>query len=266
MKADVILDIALSRDDLDRLGGTLESILPEGRVHAGAYEMRFRKGDSQLAELLATLDALSVPYHVREERSFRPREIVEAVALRLAPESRNLEATLDSESAQPFSGGCTGCGAGAEQTGDLVLESRPAESTALAWTDRGQILVSESIARVMIAEGVSGCLLRATRDTDGRTLPCFQVQPIATLPPLCVPPTRIANNPLASCPQCGNGGLHVDSLFYYDLEESLLHDVNVCREPLGHRPGSGVVISQKLFRLFYEVGAIPAIVEPIVLV
>jgi hypothetical protein len=167
-----------------------------------------------------------------------------------------------------FQGKCSQCGRGGEQVGDLVIETPPPESTGFALTEEGQILVSERVARAMIEEQISGCILRTIRDTKGRTQHCFQVLPLHTLPPLCIPPTRIEKDPQGPCGRCGRGGLTVNSLLYFDLTTDELCDLNVCREALGGVAdlAGGVVVSQRLFRLLCAAGALEAAVEPIVLV
>lgn len=268
MRAELHLEVVLTGADADEVLEILAELAPEGRCHRGRFELSFKKGDPALDELRIALDFRGVAYRLEEVRSFRPRELAEAVALRIAPGPTIARADPATPAAPPFSGGCPACGRGGEQVADLVVAAEPPEATGFALTEAGQLLVGEILARAMIERRISGCLLRATRAEDGSLHSLFQLVPTTTLPPLCCPPTRLEPSPRPACPGCGTGALRVSSLLYYDLCEDALADVNICHEAEGLLGGvaAGVVVSQRFFRLLCEVDAPFASAEPIVLV
>ncbi len=268
MRSDVHLAVVLTGADADEVLETLADLAPEGRFHRGRFELAFKKGDPALDELRATLDFRGIAYRLEEVRSFRPRELAEAVALRVAPGPRLPHADPGPATAAPFSGGCPDCGRGGEQVSDLVVAKEPPTGTGFALTEAGHLLVGEILARAMIERRISGCLLRSTRAEDGSFHPLFQLVPLSTLPPLCCPPTKLEASGDVVCRGCGTGALRVSSLLYYDLAEDALSDINVCHEAEGLLGGvaAGVVVSQRFFRLLCEVDAPFASAEPIVLV
>lgn len=268
MRSEVLVEIQLRCGDLERLAGSLDGVLPEGKLHAGTYEVRCRRGDPALEEMLAALSILGIEFAIREERNFRARELAEAPALHVEPEVRLRNRGGSTEGRSAVQGACPRCGRGGEQVGDLVIDDVPPCLRGFALTGDGRILVAESLARAMIEERITGCILRPTRDARGGIRDVFQVLPLSTLPPLCVPPTRIGRDPEAGCGTCGRGAWSVHSLLYYDLAPESLADLNVSREALSGIDGraGGVVVSQRLFRLLDACEALGASVEPVILV
>ncbi len=263
MKAETLVRIRVDGLDLERIERELIPHLPPGRLTDGVYEVRLRRGDSELGELLSTLDRLGLEHQCLEERTFRPRELAEAPALHLTP----IEHQEVTSSRGAFQGSCGDCGRGGEQIDDLVLNPTLPSAPGLTLTSEGQILVDESLATALIKDRISGCLLRRTRDSSGRIQPLFQVLPTHAMPPVRVPPTRLEHHPDSGCRRCGRGSLALASLLYFDVEESSLADLNLCREVRETAgPSSGFVVSQRLFRLLLDHARIPATVEPVVLV
>jgi hypothetical protein len=177
--------------------------------------------------------------------------------------------TLEAATAESaMEGGCPACGRGGEQAGDLVLMVHPNPHAGLVVSPDGTLFVDERVARALIAEKVTGCLLRGTRSPEGRSLDLFQVLPTNTLPPLRTPPTRVEASPDARCPVCGEGSLRIDSLLYYDVPDEDIFDVNVSCErcDAGSGPTQQLVISQRLFRLLASCRIQTLKVEPVVLV
>jgi hypothetical protein len=263
MRADLVIQIRIDGQDIEALQGRLAEILPPGRLGAGGYEVRFRKGDQAAAELTSELRRMGVGWREIEERAFRPRELAEAAALRISPGAEAPHVAVE----HAFQGACHGCGRGGEQVEDLVVTDSDPAPRGFSLSRQGVLLVSELVARALVRERISGLLLRRTRDGSGRVAGLFQVLPTHTLPPLRVPPTRIEHRPEAGCPACGRGSLDIVSLLYFDLDPCGFCDLNLTREVSATgRVESGLVVSQRLLRLLFELEAAPAAAEPVVLV
>jgi hypothetical protein len=263
LKADIVVRIRIGAGDLEDVAPELKDNLPPGRLEFGHYEIRFRKGDPALAEILGRLETHEVLYEIREERTFRPRELAEAPALRISPSASALPVVAD----RSFHGACQTCHRGGNQVEDLVLPRSDSGQKGLTLTTQGHVLVNEIVARALVKEHVTGLMLRRTLDEEGRCGGIFQVLPTHTLPPLVVPPTRIEHRPEAGCADCGRGCLDIVSLLYFDLEPQGFCDWNLAREvSASGRIEAGIVVSRRLLRLLLELEAAPASAEPVVLV
>jgi hypothetical protein len=261
MKHEVIVSFDLEDVDLGLLEGAWSSLLPERELVAGLHEIRFARGDSAITDLTRLLDVLALPYRMSEERSFSEREIANAPALYIAPGTT--AGGPGSIGAYSFDAACPVCERGREQVADLVIDDPAPDPHGLGITPAGQLLAEELLARAMVGQRITGCLLRGTRDPGGEARDLFQVQPVHTLPPTQSPPTRFTFDPEARCPLCRGGGLAAATLLFYNLSLEDLADVNLCREELGS--GAGLVVTQRFFRLLLECGVEPAAVEPVML-
>lgn len=266
MKIHVVIRIPLGPRGLRGLPAGVEPALPEGVLRDGAYECVIPRHSPALRSLLDVLEAEAVPHLIEEVRRFRPRELTAAEALRLAPRV-TVQRFAARSGESPFSGGCPLCERGSEQVAEIVVDPDEARPAGLSLTTTGQLLVNETVARAMVAGGISGCLLRATRDGQGASPDVFQVLPTHTLPPLVSPPTRVEEQEASACHLCGEPVREVSSLLYCDVESSGILDLNVTAEVFLSagtlRPE--IVISQRLWRLLDECGVTRVAVEPVVL-
>jgi hypothetical protein len=245
----------------------IRDALPPGEVEGGCYECTLRRGKEEADQLTHLLDHHGAAYELTESRRFLPKEILEAAALRLHPSATVRTLFLEGQSSA-FDGGCPVCDRGSEQVAEIVLEPTLSERHGLSITTHGDIIVNEAIARALIAEGISGCLLRSTRGPTGEIPGVFQILPTHTLRPLVTPPTRIVERDTWECCFCGSGGQQVQSLLYSDASSSDLLDFNVTEkrfvQPGGIRPE--LVVSQRLYRLFAQCGVTAMAIEPVILV
>jgi hypothetical protein len=145
----------------------------------------------------------------------------------------------------------------------------PTESrrVGITLTAQGQILVNESVARALISDSISGCLLRGTRDASGEIPDVFQLLPTHTLPPLITPPTRFDQRDAWDCAFCGAQGQKVQSLLYSAAQADDLADFNVTEERVVTRGcvRSELVVTQRLYRLLSQCGVTEVAVEPVIL-
>ena len=267
MKTMVAIRIPLGQDGLEAMDSTARSLLPEGQIVEGAYECRLKKSSQKLKDLLDALLSAGVTYTLQEVRSFRPREILEAEALRVLPSFSLTTVDKDAES-EAFEGGCPGCARGAEQIRELTVSPATSQRDGISTTTTGHLLVNDHVARAMITQSISGCLLRGTRDRAGVAPDVFQILPMHTLPPLKTPPTRLEEHAGGACDSCGVATRIIPSLIYCDAQENELLDLNVTDEEVSGpgRVGREIIISQRLWRLLYRCGVRHIAVEPVVLI
>ena len=259
MKLETVVSFRVGETGDDEALERLQSILGGHPIEAGTWEIRFGRGDHGLHMLIEALEMLDLAYERHDERTFRRREISGAVALRLY--------CRETARARSSQGRCR-CDI-REQDGDhVVIERPPARQTGISLTTDGHILVNELVARKMIGQHISGCLLRDAWDEEGRSSGFFELTPTSVLPPLHAPPSRLARDPEARCDGCGTQGLTLSSLLYYDIPEQTFADVNVSLEQFAASRGlrRGIVVSQRLYRMLKPLGGRGLQAEPVVLV
>ena len=130
------------------------------------------------------------------------------------------------------------------------------------------VVPDEQMAALLIRNHITGCLLRPAREAGGALSKWFEVLPIHRLPPMHSPPTRFIHEPERACPECGQGGLILQSLPFYDCDVDKLADVNLSFEQFG--VGDAIMpellVSQKLFRVLRDHGVEDLMVQPVAFV
>jgi hypothetical protein len=261
MRIETVLTLKLEEDEAERLNPLADDLVGGARFSGGSYQVRFHHAADAARKFMGLLEELEIGFGLHEERSFSANEIERAPALHVA---RTSPLVVGPEK--------TGVCSHRVATQPDADDSKPAdlESVAggLARTGSGSYMVDESLASVLIKEHISGCLLRPHRSSKGAFTRWFEMVPIHRLPPMHSPPTRFVHEPEGACPECGQGGLFLHSLPFYDVAVDALTDVNVSFESFG--AGSEIspelVVSQKLFRVLRDNGVEDLMVEPVLFV
>jgi hypothetical protein len=262
MRIETVLTIKLEEDEADRLNPRAEELVGGARFTGGSYQVRFHHAADAARLFMGLLEELEIGFGLHEERSFSAEEIERAPALHVA---RTSPLVVGPEK----TGVCTHRAAAAASEGG---EARPAEleslTGGLARTAAGSLMVDENLASILIKQHISGCLLRPHREKNGTFTRWFELVPIHRLPPMHSPPTRFVHEPEGACPECGQGGLFLHSLPFYDVAVDRLTDVNVSFESFGTGTeiSPELVVSQKLFRVLRDNGVEDLMVEPVLFV
>jgi hypothetical protein len=260
MRVETVLTIKLDADEADRLTPLAAELVAGARFTAGSYQVRFHHAADAARRFIGVLDEIDVDYGIHEERTFSAEEIERAPALhvaRTAPVATVRRADGECPHRQPDPG--------AEPAPTPEIRSAP---DAFARTETGSLMVDEALASTLIRNHITGCLLRPVRETSGALSRWFELVPINRLPPMHSPPTRFLHEPERACPACGQGGLLLQSLPFYDVDVETFADVNLSFEQFG--VGSEImpelVVSQRLFRVLREHGVEDLMVQPVAFV
>jgi hypothetical protein len=260
MRIETVLTIKLEDEEADRLNPLADELVGGARFSSGSYQVRFHHAADAARKFMGLLEQLEIGFGLHEERSFSAEEIERAPALHVA---RTSPLVVGPEK----TGVCQHRAAAAEGG-----EAKPAEleslSGGLARTASGSLMVDENLASILIKQHISGCLLRPHREKNGTFTRWFELVPIHRLPPMHSPPTRFVHEPEGACPECGQGGLFLHSLPFYDVAVDQLTDVNVSFEAFGTGTeiSPELVVSQKLFRVLRDNGVEDLMVEPVLFV
>jgi hypothetical protein len=260
MRVETVLTIKLDDEEADRLTPLAAELVAGARFTAGSYQVRFHHAADAARQFTAILDEIEIDYGIHEERSFSSDEIERAPALHVA------------RTTPVLAGRATGGVCLHRSPDGDDDEQPPAELDSVpgsfARTATGSLMVDESLASTLIRQHISGCLLRPFRDKNGSLSRWFELVPIHRLPPMQSPPTRFVHEPERACPECGQGGLLLHSLPFYDVAVEQLTDVNVSFEQfgVGNEIMPELLVSQKLFRVLREHGVEDLMVEPVAFV
>lgn len=251
---------SLSLEDLD----DVEIVRP------GWLRVRVDAHSDSARALAERLEEQEIEHWVRDVRHFSEKEIKSANALHLGPKRHEIPTRPASRETYDWSEACAFCMRIPQQTGPLCVPMSALQDVRIARGRRGELVVSEDLARAMIAERIEGCLLRELYFDEGgsvRAAPWFQVLPIRPLPRAAQPPTRLSLGD-ESCPACGLGGLHLDSMLYYDVDVAALSDFNVTHELFGDGAALApeIVVSPRLFALLSDGGAELQSPEPVLFI
>ncbi|MCB9831410.1 MAG: hypothetical protein H6807_02975 [Planctomycetes bacterium] len=270
MRVEMVVLIRLDAEDRLRFADLTELDLSAGPAGEAYVEHRLPARSAEYLHFLDELDQRGIEYWVREERHFDLREIRDARALRLRPLDTIHHVGLPHETLLDWSDCCATCMRVPTQRGQLLVDGRLLADHCLLGGPRGELLVSERIALRMIKEGVTGCLLRELRLAEDGPEPAegwFQVLTTTRLPPAVSPPTRFALTE-DHCASCGQGGLFVDSMLYYDVDDGDLDDINATFELIGEGAGLApeLIFSPRFYNLLVSAGARFEEPEPVVFV
>jgi hypothetical protein len=261
MRVETVLTIKLDDEQAERLTPLAADLVAGARFSAGSYQVRFHHAADAARRFMGLLEEIEVGYGVHEERSFSADEIERAPALHVARTAPVIQA-------QNTEGTCTHRQAGHEDEAAAETSELDSLPGALARTATGSLMVDESLATTLIRQHISGCLLRPFKDRKGGLSRWFEILPIHRLPPMQSPPTRFVHEPEGACPECGQGGLLLHSLPFYDVAVDRLTDVNVSFEQfgVGNEIMPELVVSQRLFRVLRDHGVEDLMVEPVAFV
>ncbi|HGY89925.1 MAG TPA: hypothetical protein ENK43_02000 [Planctomycetes bacterium] len=241
-------------------------------LHGQGYlERRFPAHSDEAKAFEESLNAQGVDYWVRDERHFTRKELRSARALHLDSFHQRPEKALPTLSTEwDWSEACTECMRVPSQVGVLEVRAEQTGGRNLIRGRRGEILVTEKIARRMIADGISGCLLQEVRvesETTAPSPPYYQVVPTHTLPQLASPPTRFGVTD-DFCHRCGLGGLFLESMLYLSCDDRELQDINVTRELFGEgaQLSPEVILSPRFYNLLVSCGVQLDEPEPVLFV
>jgi hypothetical protein len=260
MRVETVLTIKLDDEQADRLTPLAADIVSGARFTGGSYQIRFHHAAEAARQFMALLEETEIEYGLHEERSFSNDEIERAPALHVARTA-------------PIVHGQTRGGACAHRSPTAAVDdAAPPDLDSvegpLARTATGSLMVDESLATTLIRQHISGCLLRPFREKAGSLSRWFELVPIHRLPPMQSPPTRFVHEPEGACPECGQGGILLHSLPFYDVAVDQLTDVNVSFEQfgVGNEIMPELLVSQKFFRVLREHGVEDLMVEPVAFV
>jgi hypothetical protein len=259
MRVETVLTIKLDEEQADRLTLLASDLVSGAKFTAGSYQVRFHHAADAARQFMSMLDDGCIEYGVHEERTFSSDEIERAPVLHVARTTPVIQG-------QGWGGVCT------HRTGKAESDGPGPElnsvSGTFARTATGSLMVDESLAATLIRQHISGCLLRPFRERGGSFSRWFELVPIHRLPPMQSPPTRFVHEPEGACPECGQGGILLHSLPFYDVPVDHLSDVNVSFEHfgIGTEIMPELLVSQKLFRVLREHGVEDLMVEPVAFV
>ena len=268
MRIEVVILVRLRPERQLELAESGALSLAEAHNRQGFIEYRFPAHAPEIDELKARLEDAGEEFLVREERSFSLRELRDAPALKIEPAFDPSDVEVAAER-YDWKEACVRCMRVPGQEGTLHIKRGDLQHAHFLRGRRGEILVNESIATRMIKEDVSGCILRDVKADDGvrGAENYFQLIPTNVLPSAVTPPTRFLTSDDA-CPACGRGGLYLDSMLYYDIDERKIADVNVTAELFGDGPALApeIVVSQRFYNLLVSAGAKLDAPEPVAFV
>ena len=270
MRVDLVVLVRLSPEEQNRLAEAGQLSMDQAMHGVGFVEHRLPARSEEAQALMADLESRGAEFYVHEERQFTLREIRDARAICTEPTQRLRMSTLPSKTAFDWTEVCSLCMRSPEQLGHLEIHPRHlADQTALMGS-RGELIVNEAVAMRMIKDGITGCLLREIRTPENAPAlseTFYQVLVTNTLPPLMSPPTRFVLTD-DYCEECAQGGLHLESMLYYDFPDDELDDVNVTAELFGD--GSGIsakyVFSPHFYNMLVAAGAELETTEPVIFV
>jgi hypothetical protein len=260
MRVETVLTIKLDDDEAERLNPLASDLVAGAQFTAGSYQVRFHHANDAARKFMTLLEEIEIGYGLHEERSFTSDEIERAPALHVARTAPMVEAPKGT-------GVCTHRKAATadDRASPTTLDTL---TGSLARTAAGSFMVDEKLAAVLIKEHISGGILRPHRDKGGSLTRWFELVPLHRLPPMQSPPTRFVHEPDGACPECGQGGLFLHSLPFYDVAVDALTDVNVSFESFG--AGAEIMpellVSQKMFRVLRDNGVEDLMVEPVLFV
>ncbi len=266
MKLETVLTVRLTTDQAEGLTAGIAELLPGATFGEGAYQVRFHHAPDAVRQVVEILDNLEIGYDAHEERSFSQDEIEHASALRLGRPDRVVIGGPRADLAQPTCRHAVDSDDAYPLTHLQLTDDLPA--TTFARTVTGGFVVDESLAATLIREHISGCLLRPVRQEQGAVTRWFEVLPTHRLPPMHSPPTKFVHDPEGVCPECGQGGLALHSLPFYDVAVDKLTDINLSFEQFGSGPQimPEVLVSPRFFRVLREHGVPDLNVEPVLFV
>jgi hypothetical protein len=260
MRVETVLTIKLDADEADRLTPLAADLVAGAKFTAGSYQVRFHHAADAARRFIDVLDDIDVDYGIHEERTFSSDEIDRAPALHVARTA-------------PVTPGRTPGGACPHRVTEGGTAPAPAPEVEgiegpLARTSTGSLMVDEPLASALIREHITGCLLRPMAEKGGKLSRWFELVAINRLPPMHSPPTRFIHEPERACPECGQGGLLLQSLPFYDVDVDRITDVNLSFEQfgVGNEIMPELVVSQKLFRVLREHGVEDLMVQPVAFV
>jgi hypothetical protein len=260
MRVETVLTIKLDDDEAERLNPLACELVAGAQFAAGSYQVRFHHANDAARKFMSLLEEIEIGYGLHEERSFTSAEIERAPALHVARTAPMVDGPSSS-------GTCLHKNAAAAQEVSSPTSLSSVDGP-IARTASGSFMVDEKLASVLIKEHISGCLLRPHREKGGGLSRWFELVPLHRLPPMQSPPTRFVHEPEGACPECGQGGLFLHSLPFYDVAVDALTDVNVSFENFG--VGAEIMpellVSQKLFRVLRDNGVEDLMVEPVLFV
>lgn len=190
--------------------------------------------DSRLGELKSALEAASIQYIQRMERSYSVNELAEYPLLLL------LVKTRPTEQGGPFHGteydlstACPICGSGAIQVSPLLVSARLIRSKSqFVQTLHGEVIVSRQIALALREARVDGIELRQVVSHVGREpLPWWQILVRESLPPMDNRSKGILVE--QSCPACNRDGRFASSTrpleLVYNMDDRIFCNENMAR-------------------------------------
>jgi hypothetical protein len=261
MRVETVLTIKLDAQEAERLTPLAAELVSGARFTAGSYQVRFHHAADAARRFIGVLDEIDVDYGIHEERTFSADEIERAPALHVARTSPVGVATPLPEGECPHRQAETGPDHAPPPRLDEVPDS-------FARTATGSLMVDEPLAATLIRKHITGCLLRPLREKAGGLSRWFELVPIHRLPPMHSPPTRFIHEPERACPECGQGGIILQSLPFYDVDVEKIADVNLSFEQFGvdGEIMPELVVSQRLFRVLRDHGVEDLMVQPVAFV
>jgi hypothetical protein len=260
MRVETVLTIKLDDDDAERLNPLAYELVAGAQFTAGSFQVRFHHANDAARRFMTLLEEVAIGYGLHEERSFTSEEIERAPALHVARTAPMVNAPENDAI-------CT------HRTATTTDDREPPADLeslkgGIARTGSGSFMIDEKLAAVLIKEHISGCLLRPHRNKTGSLSRWFELVPLHRLPPMQSPPTRFVHEPEGACPECGQGGLFLHSLPFYDVAVDALTDVNVSFENfgVGNEIMPELLVSQRMFRVLRDHGVEDLMVEPVLFV
>ena len=104
---------------------------------------------------------------------------------------------------------CPACGAGLVQTSPLRVRKTELPKTALATGIGDEVLLHESVGRIVKSDGIRGMTLRPVLDPSGAPIPWLQVVVESTMPPMNASARGMIRGRAGAerpCARCGRDG------------------------------------------------------------
>lgn len=216
------------------------------------------------------LNSQGVEYECGTLRSFSRREIRSAPALHLDIAQVAAGPRAIHPIHKDWSDACERCMRTSLDSGPIECEPSILQNHILSRGPRGELIVSKKVAMRMVSDGISGAVLEpiwASEEHSESDPENYRIIPTDVLPRVTSPPTRFALS-RDRCAVCGRGGLHLDSLLYFDAPIDTFVDINVTSEVFGDGRSLApeVVVSPRFYNLLLSCGARDLTPEPVVLV
>lgn len=232
--------------------------------------LRLLSDHPALGALLDWIEREQLEHHCTTDRSFSRREIRSAKALHIEVTPPETGPKTISPVTIDWSNACERCMRRSHDDGPIQADTSALRDSVFLRGSRGELIVNRTVAMRMIKDGMTGSVLEpilSTQLPDNPDPEFYRLIPTDRLPRVTSPPTLFSMT-RDHCANCGRGGLHLNSMLYFDAPMEVFEDLNVTSEIFGDGRALApeVVVSPRFYNLLVSCGAHSMVPEPVVLV